>query len=1012
MAKRGLFIGVSRHSDPTTPELNGAALDARALHALFSDAMPELAPELLVDAEATRERISEAIARVVRGASPEDTLIVSFSGHGTRSHRIVPYDVDKVRLAETTIDMADIAAAFKTSRARAILFVLDCCFAGGANARVLQDTPTPRDIKAPLEDLAGEGRILLAAANVNEEAWEMRGGGHGLLTKALMDTLLAAEGEVDIYTAMAQITSVVRAEAARMGHVQNPVLVGHIAGGLALPALRRGPAFLAAFPGQAGARVGRGITQLATFGLPASVLDVWAAAFPEGLNELQLSAVNEARVLDGQSVLAIAPTGSGKTFVGEMAAMRAVTQGKKAVFLLPYRALVSEKYEHFTFQYAGALGLRVLRCSGDYQDQTGDFLLGRYDLALLTFEMFLRLALDKPQVLDALGLVVLDEAQFITDPNRGINVELLLTALVSTRAQGAAIQLVVLSAVIGDVNHLDGWLNASCLFHEKRPIPLTEGVLDRSGTFVYASEDGKRQQAQLLQPREIVQRKKSEGVQDVLVPLASKLIRQGERLLVFRNRRGTARGSAKYLAADLSLPSAADVVAELPRTDPSSASEELRTCLRGGTAFHTTDLSRGEKALVEREFRKKDGAVRVVCATTTLAAGVNTVASTVVIAEQEFLGEDGRPFTVAEYKNMAGRAGRIDFSPTGRSVILADTPSERERLFQTYVLGKPEPMRSSFNPADPSAWLLRLLAQEHQVRRSAVASLLVNTYGGYLATRRDPAWSARVETQINAFLDEMLSLGFLETESDRIQLTLVGRACGQSSLSLASCLRLVGVLRSPEAAHLSAEALMAIVQMLPESDGGYTPLMRGGTAESVRTQQAIARYGRGVGVLLQRYVKDNGEWLARCKRAAILWDWTHGVPIEQIEREYTPNPFQGVITLGDTVRFADTTRFHLASAHRIASVLLLESVPDEKQIDDLLRRLQVGIPTDLLDLLALPIALDRGAYLVLGTQGIKDRAALATKTDAQLEPLLGATAVRALVGAGAIQATMPTAKLS
>jgi ATP-dependent DNA helicase len=63
-------------------------------------------------------------------------------------------------------------------------------------------------------------------------------------------------------------------------------------------------------------------------------------------------------------------------------------------------------------------------------------------------------------------------------------------------------------------------------------------------------------------------------------------------------------------------------------------------------------------------------------------------------------------------------------------------------------------------------------------------------------------------------------------------------------------------------------------------------------------QQAISRYGREVGRLLQRYAKDNGEWLARCKRAAILWDWTHGVPIEQIEREYTPNPFQGVITLG------------------------------------------------------------------------------------------------------------------
>ena len=123
-------------------------------------------------------------------------------------------------------------------------------------------------------------------------------------------------------------------------------------------------------------------------------------------------------MLDGESVLVVAPTSSGKTFIGEMAAARAVADGRKAAFLLPYKALVNEKYDQFQALYGATLNLRVVRCTGDYQDDKGALLRGKYDLALLTYEMFLNLAVSNPVLLHSLGLVVLDEAQFITDPAR------------------------------------------------------------------------------------------------------------------------------------------------------------------------------------------------------------------------------------------------------------------------------------------------------------------------------------------------------------------------------------------------------------------------------------------------------------------------------------------------------------------------------------------------------------------------------------------------------------------
>jgi helicase len=66
--------------------------------------------------------------------------------------------------------------------------------------------------------------------------------------------------------------------------------------------------------------------------------------------------------------------------------------------------------------------------------------------------------------------------------------------------------------------------------------------------------------------------------------------------------------------------------------------------------------------------------------------GINTPASTVIIAEQEFIGEDGRQFTVAQYKNMAGRAGRLGYNEQGKSIILATDYLERQRLFNRYPI--------------------------------------------------------------------------------------------------------------------------------------------------------------------------------------------------------------------------------------------------------------------------------------------------------------------------------------
>jgi len=998
MAIIASFIGINKYADPDIRDLAGARRDATALWALFSDTIPDIQSQLITNGDATLERIRNAFDETLGAATPDDVVILSFAGHGTHDHRLVAHDTAVVDLDNTTIPMAELAQRFKDSQAKTILCILDCCFSGSAPARVLENSPIARNPVNPFLMVAGKGRILIAASNFDEVSYEMPGGGHGLLTKALVEVLQEGSGATEIQSAMGKVMEHVRASSIKLGVTQTPVIFGQIEGGLTFPVLKPAKIYFEQFPEAKGARVSSAIGDLSVFDFPDEVLTEWSSRFKGGLNDLQLEAVNEKRILNGESLFVVAPTSSGKTFIGEMTAVKAVLQGRKAVFLLPYKALTNEKYDQFSRLYGERLGMRVIRCTGDRLDDAGPFIRGKYDLALLTYEMFLGLVLSTPSVLNQIGLVVLDEGQFITDPNRGITVELLLTHLITAREKSITPQLIVLSAVIGNVNYFDEWLGCNQLITTTRPIPLVEGVLDRSGAFQYLDTDGQVKTTQMLPPGAIRQRGTKPSSQDVIVPLVQKLISENpsEQIIIFRNQRGTAAGCANYLASDLGLPPATAALAELPTHDLSSNSARLRKCLQGGTAFHNTNLTPEEKEVVERAYRD-GGTVRVLGATTTVAAGINTPASTVILAEQEFLGDDGRPFTIAEYKNMAGRAGRLGYREHGKAILLADNQYERTTLLHRYVLGKLEPLRSSFDPRHTETWIIRLLAQVGWVKRKDIARLLANTYGGYLANRTNPEWQQGMEQSLNRLLGEFISLGLVDEEGGEVGLTLLGQVCGRSSLQFSSAMRLINLLKGASTSALTTMGLLSITQGLPELDNTRIPIAKTGRKESRKLVQsetqwpghAVGRYGHELVQSLQRHADDLFAWYARCKRALILSDWIQGVPMEVIEQRYTMNPYFYAVEYGHVRSVADTTRFHLRAAHQITSVMFIGQAPEDSAIETLLKQLEVGLPADALDLLEVPVAMTRGEYLALYNAGVKSATELWALPTERVNDLVG-----------------------
>jgi helicase len=350
---------------------------------------------------------------------------------------------------------------------------------------------------------------------------------------------------------------------------------------------------------------------------------------------------------------------------------------------------------------------------------------------------------------------------------------------------------------------------------------------------------------------------------------------------------------------------------------------------------------------------------------------------------------------------LAGGAGRLGFNETGKAIILAKTSMQRRELFNRYVRGTPEPIRSSFSDHDFRTWVIRLLSQVKAVKEAEVPRLLSNTYGGFLAGKADPTWQANTESRIADIVTQFVGLGLMERQDGQVQLTLLGRACGQSSLAFDSSMRLIEGIRSTPDNERTAFSLVGLLQILPEADRLYTPVRKNARTESVRVTQAAASFGNSIVRALQSWVGDEFAFWARCKRAAILADWMNGASIQEIEKRFSV-PFGGQVQSGDIQRFADATRFHLRSAHQILSALLSMSPQQEIEFENIARQLEFGVPADLIDFMETPFLLSRGEALALANAGIRSRVALENMENDSLTAILGKRR------AGALQVVIET----
>lgn len=191
----------------------------------------------------------------------------------------------------------------------------------------------------------------------------------------------------------------------------------------------------------------------------------------QGIKELrpsQKKAIN-AGLFDGNNILVCTPTASGKTLVAEMAILQTVFEKqKKGVYVVPLRALATEKYKEFSKKYPQC---KVTVTSGDMDSD--DRYLAEYDIIITTSEKLDSLLRHHTPWLEMIGVLVIDEIHLLNDMNRGPTLEILITIL---REQLPQLQLVALSATIGNAYELAQWLGAKLVEDSWRPVKLHKGI--------------------------------------------------------------------------------------------------------------------------------------------------------------------------------------------------------------------------------------------------------------------------------------------------------------------------------------------------------------------------------------------------------------------------------------------------------------------------------------------------------------------------------------------------------
>jgi helicase len=629
----------------------------------------------------------------------------------------------------------------------------------------------------------------------------------------------------------------------------------------------------------------------------------------------------ERGLLDGKSMLLAMPTASGKTLLAELAMLKAALQGLRSIYIVPLRALATEKYD--SFKKFRALGVSVGISTGDFDKR--DERLGKNQIIIATSEKADSLMRNGASWVQDLAVLVVDEIHLLNDVGRGPTLEMTITKL---RHCNPHLQVIGLSATVANGREIAEWLNAEMVSSDWRPIQLREGIIC-NGSLVFS--DGQTPLS---------------AAKDEAMALVKDTLTQSAQMLIFENSRKNAEAAAIRLCGLIPEDAATkNLSAGILATGESETAKRLASCVSFGVAFHHAGLLSEQRQLVEQGFR--DNKIKIIASTPTLAAGLNLPARRVLIKSYKRYeyGRGMAPISVIEYRQMAGRAGRPGLDPHGESFLMAKNHSEMQDLMEHYIHGDPEEIWSKL--ASESALrthLLSTFAAGFARNEKELKAFIATTF---YAQQQDP-W--HLDITLEKVLDFLKDNGMIQESDDGLMLpTRLGSMVSKlyiDPLSAVIMLENLGKRRMSELARekdpLETEraaqrrpsdlGLIHLITMTPDMNLLYIQAADAWVEEFIDQHQ------------LELFDEDNYDFLLReAKTTAMLMDWIGEVHEEQIASRYRIGP-------GDIRRFAETAEWLMHSIAELSKHLELGITFKAEQLAE---RIHYGAGQDLLALLNL-----------------------------------------------------------
>ena len=379
-------------------------------------------------------------------------------------------------------------------------------------------------------------------------------------------------------------------------------------------------------------------------------------------------------------------------------------------------------------------------------DRAGETIsLDDADIVVATSEKFDSLLRNRDDLLSKVSIVIADEVHLIHDRSRGPTMEVNLARV---RHECPDAQIIALSATIGNAEEIADWLKAELVVSDWRPVVLRYGTVCNGLVEPRLQVGPNVENIKLPPPIEL----SDEG--DELRNILLSTINDGGQVLIFRGTRRYAEGSASKLGAwlfkrmqkwlnkeiegpeELRIEQRLAQLAEMAHEiesgeEPTAMAEKLAESIRGGVAFHHAGLTTKHRKIIENAFKER--ILFAICATPTLAAGVNLPARRVVVRDLT-RWEDGlsRPLPRMEVHQMLGRAGRPRYDPTGDAWLIAKNLDHADELEAMYFLQEPEAVDSKL-AAEPAmrVHVLAAIATGGQRNRDSLGGFFRQTFLGH-----------------------------------------------------------------------------------------------------------------------------------------------------------------------------------------------------------------------------------------------------------------------------------------